>query len=55
MVELHTGATDALSPFLPLAVLSTATHAFYEALDWERWRGPTFVAGAKGRARTPGR
>ena len=37
----------------PLAVLSTGTHAFYETLGWERWRGPTFVDGANGRARTP--
>jgi len=38
----------------PLGVLSTGTHAFYEALGWERWRGPTFVDGPGGRARTPG-
>ena len=36
----------------PLAVLSTGTHAFYETLGWERWRGPTFVDGPHGRART---
>ena len=38
----------------PLAALSTGTHAFYETLGWERWRGPTFVDGANGRERTPG-
>ena len=37
----------------PLASLSTRTHAFYETLGWERWRGPTFVDGPSGRARTP--
>ena len=36
-----------------LAVLSTGTHAFYEALGWERWRGPTYVDGPNGRERTP--
>jgi aminoglycoside 2'-N-acetyltransferase I len=37
----------------PLGVLSTGTHAFYERLGWERWRGPTFVDGPNGRERTP--
>ncbi len=37
----------------PLGALSTGTHAFYEALGWERWRGPTFVDGPGGRQRTP--
>jgi aminoglycoside 2'-N-acetyltransferase I len=37
----------------PLGVLSTGTHAFYEKLGWERWRGPTFVDGPSGRERTP--
>ena len=36
-----------------LGVLSTGRHAFYEALGWERWRGPTFVDGPAGRVRTP--
>jgi aminoglycoside 2'-N-acetyltransferase I len=36
-----------------LGVLSTGRHAFYEALGWERWRGPTFVDGPGGRQRTP--
>ena len=35
-----------------LGVLSTGSHAFYEALGWERWRGPTFVDGPGGRRRT---
>jgi aminoglycoside 2'-N-acetyltransferase I len=37
-----------------LGALSTGTHAFYETLGWERWRGPTFVDGPRGRERTPG-
>ena len=26
-----------------IGALSTARHAFYERLGWERWQGPTFV------------
>ena len=37
-----------------LGALSTGTHAFYETLGWERWRGPTFVDLPRGRERTPG-
>lgn len=37
----------------PLGALSTATHAFYATLGWERWRGPTFVEAPGGRRRTP--
>lgn len=37
----------------PLGALSTGTHAFYEGLGWERWRGPTFVSGEGRRERTP--
>ena len=37
----------------PLGALSTGTPAFYETMGWERWRGPTFVDGPTGRARTP--
>lgn len=36
-----------------LGALSTGSHAFYERLGWERWRGPTFVDGAAGARRTP--
>ena len=32
----------------PLGVLSTGAHGFYEALGWERWRGPTFMEGPDG-------
>lgn len=35
-----------------LGALSTGAHAFYEALGWERWRGPTFVDDPVGRQRT---
>jgi aminoglycoside 2'-N-acetyltransferase I len=35
-----------------LGALSTGAYAFYEALGWERWRGPTFVDGPSGRERT---
>ena len=37
-----------------LGVLSTGSHAFYETVGWESWRGPTFVEGPHGRERTPG-
>jgi aminoglycoside 2'-N-acetyltransferase I len=36
-----------------LGALSTGAHSFYEALGWERWRGQTFVNGARGHERTP--
>ena len=35
-----------------LGALSTGTYRFYETLRWERWRGPTFVAGPNGRQHT---
>lgn len=31
-----------------LGALSAAVDVFYERLGWERWRGPTFVAGPTG-------
>lgn len=37
----------------PVGALSTGTHAFYETLGWERWRGRTFVDGPSGPRRTP--
>lgn len=37
----------------PLGALSTGTFDFYAPLGWERWRGPTFVAGSGGCERTP--
>jgi aminoglycoside 2'-N-acetyltransferase I len=36
-----------------VGALSTGTHAFYETLGWERWRGKTFVYGPEGPERTP--
>ncbi|MGH9384213.1 MAG: GNAT family N-acetyltransferase [Vicinamibacterales bacterium] len=36
-----------------LGALSSGTPAFYATLGWERWHGPTFVNGARGRERTP--
>ena len=36
-----------------LGALSTGTPQFYEALGWERWRGPTFANGPHGLERTP--
>jgi aminoglycoside 2'-N-acetyltransferase I len=36
-----------------LGVLSTGAHGFYEALGWQRWRGPTFVNSPRGLERTP--
>ena len=44
---------DYIQAQVPLGVLSTGTPAFYETVGWERWRGPTFVDGPTGRARTP--
>jgi aminoglycoside 2'-N-acetyltransferase I len=35
-----------------LGALSSSSHRFYERLGWERWRGPTFVEGPRGRERT---
>jgi aminoglycoside 2'-N-acetyltransferase I len=35
-----------------LGALSTGSHAFYETLGWERWRGPTLVDTPDGRQRT---
>lgn len=35
-----------------LGALSTGTHALYESLGWELWRGPTFADGPRGRERT---
>jgi aminoglycoside 2'-N-acetyltransferase I len=32
--------------------LGTGAYAFYAALGWERWRGPTFVRGSTGPERT---
>jgi aminoglycoside 2'-N-acetyltransferase I len=37
-----------------LGALSAGTHALYESLGWELWRGPTFVDGPHGRERTSG-
>lgn len=37
----------------PVGVLSSTTHAFYETLGWERWRGKTFVDGPSGWEHTP--
>jgi aminoglycoside 2'-N-acetyltransferase I len=37
-----------------LGALSTGTQDFYRTLGWERWSGPTFVNGPRGRERTPG-
>jgi len=36
----------------PLGALATGAHGWYERLGWERWRGPTFVVGPRGRERT---
>jgi aminoglycoside 2'-N-acetyltransferase I len=35
-----------------LGALSTGSPSFYEALGWERWRGPTLVDGPLGPERT---
>lgn len=37
-----------------VGALATGTHAFYETLGWERWRGTTFAHGPHGRVHTPG-
>ena len=36
-----------------LGALGTGVQPFYEALGWERWRGPTYVRTDRGRERTP--
>lgn len=36
-----------------IGVLSTGEFGFYAPLGWELWRGPTWVHGPTGRARTP--
>lgn len=36
-----------------LGALSTGSPDFYGAIGWDRWRGPTFVDGPRGRERTP--
>ena len=36
-----------------LGALSSSVQAFYRSVGWEAWRGPTFVDGPAGRARTP--
>jgi aminoglycoside 2'-N-acetyltransferase I len=35
-----------------LGALGTGAYAFYEALGWERWLGPTFVRDGAARIRT---
>jgi len=35
-----------------VGLLATRVHDFYEAMGWERWRGPTFVRTAAGLVRT---
>ena len=49
-VMTHIG--DLIRERYPVGALSTGTYAFYEPLGWERWRGPTFVDGPRGRERT---
>lgn len=39
---------DLIQERYALGALSTGAHAFYAALGWERWRGPSFVAAADG-------
>jgi aminoglycoside 2'-N-acetyltransferase I len=36
-----------------LGALDTGIPAFYERLEWERWRGPTAVRTERGVIRTP--
>jgi aminoglycoside 2'-N-acetyltransferase I len=36
-----------------LGALGTGSHAFYERLGWETWRGPSFVRTQAGAQRTP--
>lgn len=39
-------ATSYVHAVFELGALSTGSHAFYERLGWERWRGPTYVRDA---------
>jgi aminoglycoside 2'-N-acetyltransferase I len=45
--------SDVIRDAYDIGALSTGAHAFYEALGWERWRGPTFVITSRGIERTP--
>ena len=36
-----------------LGVLGTGSHAFYERLGWQTWRGPSFVRTPDGPQPTP--
>jgi aminoglycoside 2'-N-acetyltransferase I len=44
---------DLIRERYPLGALSSSTHAFYETLGWEHWRGKTFVDGPDGYESTP--
>jgi aminoglycoside 2'-N-acetyltransferase I len=35
-----------------MGALATGNHGFYERLDWEPWRGPTYAQSPTGRMRT---
>ena len=37
-----------------LGALGTGSHGFYERLNWQVWRGPTFVRTPEGDVATPG-
>jgi aminoglycoside 2'-N-acetyltransferase I len=46
-------AADHIRERYELGALATGSHAFYERLGWERWRGPSFVRTMTGQQRTP--
>jgi aminoglycoside 2'-N-acetyltransferase I len=45
--------TDVLRERFEMGALATGSHAFYERLGWQRWRGLTFVRDGCGLVRTP--
>lgn len=47
-----TQAGELIRERFALGALSTGSHAFYQRLGWERWRGRTFADGPHGRERT---
>ena len=45
--------TELVRKHFELGALSTASHGFYTRMDWQRWRGPSFVQDGAQLVRTP--
>ena len=50
--QVASEVTDLVRRSYELGALSTAHHAFYERLGWERWQGPSYVREADRVVRT---